>query len=76
MLKWHGPGRKRLGPFNFRGGGLRGECLPARTVLAVDHAPHQYSYRLRVSTLPSFQNSAYSGQHGGSLPISGVVADQ
>src|SRR5205814_5050693 len=28
------------------------------------------SYRLRVSTRPSFQNSAHSGQHGGSLPFS------
>ena len=28
------------------------------------------SYRLRVSTQPSPQNSAYSGQHGGSLPLS------
>ena len=27
-------------------------------------------YRLRVSTRPSLQNSAYSGQHGGSLPFS------
>src|SRR5947209_15856609 len=27
-------------------------------------------YRLRVSTRPSFQNSAHSGQHGGSLPFS------
>src|SRR2546430_17050673 len=27
------------------------------------------SYRLRVSTRPSLQNSAHSGQHGGSLPI-------
>src|SRR5262245_23997552 len=35
------------------------------------------SYRLRVSTRPSLQNSAYSGQHGGSLPFSfGVVADK
>src|SRR6185369_3947533 len=34
-------------------------------------------YRLRVSTRPSLQNSAYSGQHGGSLPFSfGVVADK
>src|SRR5436309_14203197 len=28
------------------------------------------SYRLRVSTRPSLQNSAHSGQHGGSLPFS------
>ena len=35
------------------------------------------SYRLRVSTRPSLQNSAYSGRHGGSLPFSfGVVADK
>ena len=27
-------------------------------------------YRLRVSTRPSLQNSAHSGQHGGSLPFS------
>src|SRR2546422_11467183 len=27
------------------------------------------SYRLRASTRPSLQNSAYSGQHGGSLPF-------
>src|SRR6266567_925267 len=27
-------------------------------------------YRLRVSTRPSLQNSAYSGRHGGSLPFS------
>src|SRR6185436_17432704 len=27
-------------------------------------------HRLRVSTRPSLQNSAYSGQHGGSLPFS------
>ena len=34
-------------------------------------------HRLRVSTRPSLQNSAYSGQHGGSLPFSfGVVADK
>src|SRR6266545_3649072 len=34
-------------------------------------------YRLRVSTRPSLQNSAHSGQHGGSLPFSfGVVADK
>ena len=33
-------------------------------------------HRLSVSTQPSFQNSAYSGQHGGSLPFSGVVADK
>src|SRR4029077_3973303 len=26
-------------------------------------------YRLRVSTRPSLQNSAYSGRHGGSLPF-------
>src|SRR5258706_1143302 len=33
--------------------------------------------RLRVSTRPSLQNSAYSGRHGGSLPFSfGVVADK
>jgi len=36
-----------------------------------------YSSRLRVSTRPSLHNSAYSGQHGGSLPFSfGVVADK
>ncbi len=33
-------------------------------------------HRLSVSTQPSLQNSAYSGQHGGSLPFSGVVADK
>src|SRR5438874_6665789 len=39
--------------------------------------PHESSYRLRVSTLPSLQNSAHSGRHGGSLPFSfGVVADK
>src|ERR1043166_204043 len=27
-------------------------------------------HRLRVSTRPSLQNSAYSGRHGGSLPFS------
>src|SRR5947199_2101784 len=27
-------------------------------------------HRLRVSTRPSLQNSAHSGQHGGSLPFS------
>src|SRR5690349_1263016 len=27
-------------------------------------------HRLRVSTPPSLQNSAHSGQHGGSLPFS------
>ena len=26
-------------------------------------------HRLSVSTRPSLQNSAYSGQHGGSLPV-------
>ncbi len=35
-----------------------------------------FMHRLSVSTRPSFQNSAYSGQHGGSLPFSGVVADK
>ena len=39
--------------------------------------PHESSYRLRVSTRPSLQNSAHSGRHGGSLPFSfGVVADK
>ena len=34
-------------------------------------------HRLSVSTRPSLQNSAHSGQHGGSLPFSfGVVADK
>ena len=38
---------------------------PARLRLA-----GQFQNRLSVSTRPSLQNSAYSGQHGGNLPIS------
>src|SRR6266540_7128281 len=56
---------------------------PAREVFAHrpsgrnSRQPHESSYRLRVSTRSSLQNSAHSGRHGGSLPFSfGVVADK
>ena len=45
-----------------RHGGSPGAIPGSRTTLF---------HRLRVSTRPSLQNSAHSGQHGGSLPISG-----
>ena len=74
---------ERFRPFYFRGCNLTAECLPATEVLAHGHQsgcnsrqPHQIFDRLSVSTRPSLQNSAYSGQHGGSLPFSGVVADK
>lgn len=65
------------GPFNFRGCDLTEEWLPATQVFADGHHPGAIPgnrtnriYRLRVSTRPSLQNSAHSGRHGGSLPIS------
>ena len=65
------------GPFTFRGCDLRGEYLPAKEEVRVQlPATAPCLQRLSVSTQPSFQNSAYSGQHGGSLPFSGVVADK
>src|SRR5450759_3384121 len=73
-------GWKRNGassPFNFRGCDLTAEWLPATKVFADGHHPGatpgnrtNLIYRLRVSTRPSLQNSAHSGRHGGSLPIS------
>ena len=75
MLKWRGPGVcERSRPFQFRGCDLTAEWLPATEQVRVQFpaaAPVQ-SHRLRVSTRPSFQNSAHSGRHGGSLPISNV----
>src|SRR5882724_1767891 len=64
--------------FYFRGCGLTAECLLATEMVRVQFpAAAPILFRLRVSTRPSFQNSAYSGQHGGSLPFSfGVVADK
>ena len=65
------------GPFNFAVV-LSSRMPPAREeVRAQFPAAAPNSYRLRVSTRPSPQNSAHSGRHGGSLPFSlGVVADK
>jgi hypothetical protein len=54
---------------SFSGGGPYGSSCMATAGRPILH-------RLSVSTRPSLQNSAHSGQHGGSLPISGVVADK
>jgi hypothetical protein len=65
------------GPFTFRGCDLRGEYLPAKEEVRVQlPATAPFLHRLSVSTRPSLQNSAHSGQHGGSLPFSGVMADK
>ena len=74
-------GRERQnspGPFNFRGCDLIPEYLPATEEVRVQlPAAAPILHRLRVSMRPSLQNSAHSGQHGGSLPFSfGVVADK
>src|SRR6266498_3158393 len=53
------------------------ECLRTATIRVQFPAAAPILHRLRVSTRPSLQNSAYSGRHGGSLPFSfGVVADK
>src|SRR5438094_1653940 len=63
--------REASGPFNFRGCDLTAEWLPATEHVRVQFlATAPILYRLRVSTRPSLQNSAHSGQHGGSLPFS------
>ena len=68
---------ERSRPFYFRGCDLTAEYLLAmEEVRAQLPAAAPFRHRLSVSTRPSFQNSAYSGQHGGSLPFSGVVADK
>ena len=68
---------ERSRPFYFRGCDLTAEYLLAmEEVRAQLPAAAPFIHRLGVSTRPSFQNSAYSGQHGGSLPFSGVVADK
>jgi hypothetical protein len=68
---------ERSRPFYFRGCDLTAEYLLAmEEVRAQLPAAAPFMHRLSVSTRPSFQNSAYSGQHGGSLPFSGVVADK
>jgi len=78
LLKWHGPGVMNApGPFTFRGCDLTAEWLLAREhVRAQFPAAAPLIHRLSVSTRPDFQNPAHSGQHGGSLPVSGVVADK
>ena len=68
---------ERSRPFYFRGCDLTAEYLLAmEEVRAQLPAAAPFMHRLSVSTRPSFQNSAYSGQHGGSLPFSRVVADK
>jgi len=68
---------ERSRPFYFRGCDLTAEYLLAmEEVRAQLPAAAPIIHRLGVSTRPSLQNSAYSGQHGGSLPFSGVVADK
>src|SRR5437773_8966472 len=53
------------------------ECLRTASIRVQLPAAAPTLHRLRVSTRPSLQTSAYSGQHGGSLPFSfGVVADK
>jgi len=70
-------GREReiaSGPFNFavvvnsRLSSRRVECLRTAAIRVEFPAAAPILHRLRVSTRPSLQNSANSGQHGGSLP--------
>src|SRR5438552_11395259 len=59
------------GPFDFRGCDLTTEYLSATEEVRVQFpAAAPIPCKLRVSTRPSPQNSAQSGQHGGSLPFS------
>src|SRR6266498_4647345 len=63
--------------FNSRMSSCQAESLRTATNRVQLPAAAPTLHRLRVSTRPSLQNSAYSGQHGGSLPFSfGVVADK
>ena len=64
-----GRGLERSRPFYFRGCDLKAEYLPAKEDVRVRFpATAPILHRLSVSTRPSLQNSAHSGQHGGSLP--------
>ena|SRR5439155_5936070 len=57
--------------------GLTAERLLAREMARVRFpAAAPISYRLRVSTGPSLQNSAHSGRHGAACQFSWVVADK
>src|SRR6266536_3144265 len=56
--------------FNSRMSSCQVECLRTATIRVQFPAAAPILHRLRVSTRPSLQNSAHSGQHGGSLPLS------
>src|SRR5947207_9943605 len=56
--------------FNSRMSSCQVECLRTANHSGATPGSRTNLYRLRVSTRPSLQNSAHSGQHGGSLPFS------
>ncbi len=56
--------------FSSRMSSCQAECLRTATIRVQLPAAAPILHRLRVSTRPSLQNSAHSGQHGGSLPFS------